>query len=713
MNSCRKQILVLFVYFLFQTIGYSQTLTNKIVIDQFGYRPASKKIAVIRNPQTGFDSNESYTPGSRFAIVNADNESRLFTDIPQVWNGGSVDVSSGDKAWWFDFSSVTTPGEYYVLDINNNTKSFSFKISEDVYNEVLKQAMRVWFYQRSGFIKSQPHAEPFWADSASHVDHLQDLNCRDYLRPNDATSERDVHGGWFDAGDYNKYSTWTANYIVDLLRAYRENPEVWADDYNIPESGNGTADIMDEVKWGMDHLLRMQKANGSIIAVVSAANASPPSSATDPSLYGGVNTLSALSSSGAFALGSIVFEELGEKEYADTLLNRAEKAWHWAINNPKILWFNNDASYGTEGIGAGQQEQSDDYKRIGLKLRASTYLFEKTNKIIYQNYFEDNYDQLHMFTWDFAYPFEDEEQDVLLEYSKLINASKAVKEAIIKKYKSAMEKEHNFQAFDNAKDPYMAHMDAYTWGSSRQKCSNGLMFWNMLYYKIDSSRNTNAFDAAEDFIHYMHGVNPLNLVYLTNMSRFGAENSCNQIYHTWFSDGSDWDDASKSKYGPVPAIVPGGANPSYSVDACCPSNCGSQTNNEKCSSNAIEHMKNQPKQKSYYDFNESWPANSWSVTENSMGYQVEYIRLLSKFVPKTTTTYSKKVDSKSKFKIFPNPCQSILFFSGAIGEIELFDTSGRLIKSLNNSTKMSISELKTGVYILRNQGDSIRLIKKK
>ncbi|MGK3960067.1 hypothetical protein WMF38_44335 [Sorangium sp. So ce118] len=39
-----------------------------------------------------------------------------------------------------------------------------------------------------------------------------------------------------------------------------------------------------------------------------------------------------------------------------------------------------------------------------------------------------------------------------------------------------------------------------------------------------------------------------------------------------------------------------------------------------------------PAQKSYKDFNTSWPLNSWAVTENSNGYQASYIRLLSKFV---------------------------------------------------------------------------------
>ena len=40
----------------------------------------------------------------------------------------------------------------------------------------------------------------------------------------------------------------------------------------------------------------------------------------------------------------------------------------------------------------------------------------------------------------------------------------------------------------------------------------------------------------------------------------------------------------------------------------------------------------QPPQKSYKDFNADWPLNSWTVTENSIGYQAAYIRLLSKFV---------------------------------------------------------------------------------
>jgi hypothetical protein len=135
------------------------------------------------------------------------------------------------------------------------------------------------------------------------------------------------------------------------------------------------------------------------------------------------------------------------------------------------------------------------------------------------------------------------------------------------------------------------------------------------------------------YINYIHGLNPLNFVYLSNMYRFGAENGVNEFYHTWFTNGSAlWDRVGKSTYGPAPGFLTGGPNPSYDWDGCCPSGCGSANNNALCNSEPISPPKGQPKQKSYKDFNTSWPLNSWSVTENSCGYQISYIRLLSKFV---------------------------------------------------------------------------------
>ncbi len=80
-----------------------------------------------------------------------------------------------------------------------------------------------------------------WTDAASFVGPLQDHHCRVYNDKNNAATERDVWGGWYDAGDLNKYTSWTAGYVESLLRAYAENPTIWSDDYNIPESGKRNA----------------------------------------------------------------------------------------------------------------------------------------------------------------------------------------------------------------------------------------------------------------------------------------------------------------------------------------------------------------------------------------------------------------------------------------------------------------------------------------
>ena len=84
--------------------------------------------------------------------------------------------------------------------------------------------------------------------------------------------------------------------------------------------------------------------------------------------------------------------------------------------------------------------------------------------------------------------------------------------------------------------------------------------------------------------------------------------------------------------GPAPGYLTGGPNPIYNWSDCCPGGCGSSANNAACLSESISPPRNQPKQKSYKDFNASWPLDSWEVTENSCGYQVNYLKLLSKFV---------------------------------------------------------------------------------
>jgi len=119
-----------------------------IVVDQFGYLTKSRKVAVIRAPQIGYDSSASFTPGKSYALIELPTGKVVKTAPPTVWNGGNTDQASGDKAWWFDFSEIEAPGKYAVVDLENGIRSADFSIGEHVYKDVMKHVLRAYFYQR-------------------------------------------------------------------------------------------------------------------------------------------------------------------------------------------------------------------------------------------------------------------------------------------------------------------------------------------------------------------------------------------------------------------------------------------------------------------------------------------------------------------------------------------------------------------------------------
>ena len=592
--------------------GGAPPVSPYIVVDQFGYLPDGEKIAVIRDPQTGFDSASAFTPGATYALVDAASGTRVTTAAPTAWNGGATDSSSGDKAWWFTFTSVTTAGNYYVLDIDRGVRSYTFQIGDQVYRDVLKQAMRMFFYQRAGQDKDAAHAGAGWTDGPSFSGALQDHHCRLFSDKNNAATERDLWGGWYDAGDLNKYTSWTAGYVENLLRAYAENPTIWTDDYGIPESGNGIPDVLDEAKWGLDFLVRMQGNDGSVLSIVGEPGASPPSAATGQSLYGPATTSATL---------------------ATDLLARAKMAWTWAVANPAVQFKNNDSASGSSGVGSGQQE-TDDYGRLAYKLDAAAQLFAVTGDATYRTFFDGSYAQLHLITYgNYVAPWDVLGQDAALDYADAAGATAATVKAIHDAYLAGIKGTGNLGAITSNKDPYLAYMPDYVWGSNSTKSNIGNLFASVVSHHLDAASNADMTRAASRYVHYIHGTNPLSLVYLTNMGAHGAENSANEMFHTWFADGSaKWDSVGMSTYGPPPGYLTGGPNPSYDWDACCPSNCGGAGNNAICASLPISPPKGQPAQKAYKDFNTGWPLDSWSVTEPSDGYQVAYIRMLSKFV---------------------------------------------------------------------------------
>ncbi|HJW29129.1 MAG TPA: glycoside hydrolase family 9 protein, partial [Saprospiraceae bacterium] len=215
------------------------TVSQHLKIDQFGYPPDVDKVCVINNPTAGFDfqAGDFYTPGNTMQLIRASDNVSVYSGNITSWHGGISYDQSGDQIWWFNFSTYTTPGTYYIYDPTNSKRSFNFDIRNDVYVNVMKQAVRMFFYQRCGMPKSATYAYE-WNDASCHLGTQQDLDCRLVTNPQ-VSNSKNLKGGWHDAGDYNKYVNFAYEPIHDLCMAYIEKPDIWTDDYNIPESGNG------------------------------------------------------------------------------------------------------------------------------------------------------------------------------------------------------------------------------------------------------------------------------------------------------------------------------------------------------------------------------------------------------------------------------------------------------------------------------------------
>jgi hypothetical protein len=102
----------------------------------------------------------------------------------------------------------------------------------------------------------------------------------------------DLSGGWHDAGDYNKYVWGDLELcMVMLMTAYEINPSAFPDgQLLIPGGNNGVPDLLDEVKFEIDWLLKMQMPDGKVLSRVwddysGAPDPSPPSKAINPHHY--------------------------------------------------------------------------------------------------------------------------------------------------------------------------------------------------------------------------------------------------------------------------------------------------------------------------------------------------------------------------------------------------------------------------------------------
>jgi endoglucanase len=687
------------------------TTSSFIRIDQFGYFCGSKKVAIIANPQIGFDSNIHFTPSTganQYQVRNWTTDVVVFTGTALPWNGGATHAQSGDKVWWFDFTALNTPGSYYIYDLGNAVGTGRFEIGDNVYNQVLTQATRMFYYQRCNFAKTATYAGAKWADGAAYEGPGQDHSARPVWDRTNAALAKDMSGGWFDAGDQNKYVTFTYSTLIDLLEAYRENPKVFTDNTNIPESGNGIPDILDEVKWELDWLIKMQDStDGSAyikLGCIDWNDASPYSADKRPRYY--VNKCSSASRviAAVFALAATVYKSgtPAMVAYGNRLFNKAKLSWNYFANTYTTLDLNCD----DQTVKSGKADMDANAQK-GAQLSAALYLWEAEGSqasSIYKTYFETNYLTVGPYynagwsgpAWT---PYLITEATAMLRYTQLPNKNTSVSNNIVNNLLNSdyAKNQYRLDPFNAQTDAYRSYMPDgdYNWGSNRTRSDVGNVNFNILRLNLDIPNNDKYAEIAEEHIHALHGKNAVNKVMLSNMYAFGAENSANEIYHSWFASGTKWSDAITSTNGPAPGYLQGGPNHSFSITSLSP-------------------PYGQPQMKSYKDWNTSWNGtfneNSYEVTEPAIYYQAAYIHLLSRVMGRVGGCIFTGIDNinlnqENSFILFPNPSMDELHINAGqiIKEVAIYNISGALLleKSDASISTLNIKDLAPGFYIVK------------
>lgn len=202
-----------------------------IRINQMGYTPDDIKTAV-------FISTEDIHL-RRFRLIDA-----LTGRVAASFN--AVRAPSLDQfksCYRLPFSGVVTEGVYRIRAGGN--LSPEFVIAEDIYDGTADFLLNYMRQQRCGF-------NPWLQDSCHTHDGYEIYGKGD-------SSKIDVTGGWHDAADYLQYVATSANAVYQMLFAWSENPHVFGDGHlaNGLAGKDGTADVLNECRWGLDWLIKM------------------------------------------------------------------------------------------------------------------------------------------------------------------------------------------------------------------------------------------------------------------------------------------------------------------------------------------------------------------------------------------------------------------------------------------------------------------------
>lgn len=491
-------------------------LHQRIRFNQVGYYPDAIKEFVV-------------TDDNATSFMVLDEQGKKISD-GKLENRGKWE-SSGEMVLEGDFSRLTRPGSYSI-QLSTGLRSAPFVIARSIFGTALNASIKSFYFQRASMAIDEQYGGVYQR-AAGHPDD------RCLFHPSTGRTEGTLNspGGWYDAGDYGKYIVNAALSAGQMLDLAEIAPGAVPDNrLNIPESGNGTSDLLDEIRYELDWMVTMQDEDGGIFHKLTALNFSgfimPDAYNLDRYIIG-KGTAASLDFAAVMAQASRAYKAV-DQEFSVNALLAAERAWKWATENSDRPFRNPEDVFTVE---YGDDQFSDDF------YWAATELYISTGKA---NYLEalQKYDQPyeHQLTNSWKYFVRNMGFHSMLINQHLLKDEKAKElagELIAKHLELSDEILSKMESI-----PYRISIDHFEWGSNSDVLNQAMIL--CMAHHLSGDRKY--LDGAIRNTDYIFGKNATGYCFLTG---FGSRQV---MYPHHRPSGADHIDE------PVPGFIVGGPN---------------------------------------------------------------------------------------------------------------------------------------------------------
>ncbi|HEY6953402.1 MAG TPA: glycoside hydrolase family 9 protein, partial [Bacteroidota bacterium] len=602
---------------------------GRVYINQLGYQPSAAKICFASQPSDSF------------FIIGASDGTRLFSGTMSLAKSG--DPASGMTLYKGDFSAFQGQGRFRFVTSSGDT-SYPFLIADTVYNPLFRAALKGFYYQRCGMALT-PSSAGVYARAQCHT-------TDGFLHPSTGLSGyRETTGGWHDAGDYGKYVVNAGISVGTLLMAYELFPQQFsADNLGIPESGNGIPDILDEARYELAWLLKMQSPQGGVYFKLTREQfegfVMPVGDNTAARYLYAISTAATGDFAAVMARAARLYIHY-DSVFADTCLAVSERAWNYLTANPAIVpsgGFTNPS-----GTATGEYGDSQDGDE---RLWAAAELYETTGAQTYALYYLLNYTSLGLFASPMSW------QNVSsLAHLTYLTAQRSSSDltlrnelrSSLKTYCDMLVTNRNGDGFHCVIPP-----GQYYWGSNSQALNSAILLLVAGSLHIDSAYSSIALEQ----LHYIAGRNVNNICYVTGL---GSVSPMHPHHRPSESDGN---------IAPVPGLLAGGPD-QYLDDSVLKSLYTLATPPAQCYSDQL---------------------GSYASNEIAINWNAPLVFVAGFFASPSTPTHSEKPQgmSPSGYRLdqcFPNPFNPSTTIryalpSSAVVRLLVFDLLGRRIRTL-------------------------------